>query len=125
MSIGAGHAQEAVGEPVPTTDYQTASAAPFEDYTPSAVVAAPAVVYDAPVVYNAPVAYQAPVVYNAPVYYTPPVVATPICAPFVPCVRPARSTVVYIGGGSVRYQCSPRYNCGSTVTFIGGGSRFH
>lgn len=124
ISLGAVRAQEAASEPVPATDYQ----APAEAYAEPVAVATPAVVYDAPVVYNAPVAYQAPVVYNAPVYYAAPVaVASPVvsCPPPAPCYyRPARSTVVYIGGGHVSYQVA-HCNSGSTVTFIGGGSRFH
>jgi hypothetical protein len=83
--------------------------------TDQAACPTPTVVYDAPVVYNAPVVYQQPVVYNAPVYY-----ATPGCAPIAYCEdASARSTVVYIGGGNVRYQAS-RCNSGSTVTYIGG-----
>jgi hypothetical protein len=90
-------------------------------------VAVPSVVYQMPVVYNAPVVYQVPVVYMAPVYYGAPAVAAcpaPACAPIAcapaPCQeRAPRSTVLYIGGGSVRYQVS-QPSCGSTVTYIGG-----
>ena len=85
---------------------------------PAAVVAVPAITYDAPVVYNAPVVYEQPVVYNAPVYYP-----APACAPVACNDTPApRSTVLYIGGGSVRYQVS-RCNSGSTVTVIGSHFR--
>src|SRR5689334_16171787 len=85
-----------------------------QDVTP-----APAVVYEAPVTYTAPVVYQAPVVYYGPVFYgTPMSYALNACAA---CQDTAvRSTVIYIGGGHVRYQVSPRCNNGSTVTFIGG-----
>lgn len=80
----------------------------------------PAVVYQAPVMYAASVVYQMPVVYNAPVYYVTPTVAPVACAPVAPCPEPpARSTVLYIGGGQVRYQVSS-CNSGSTVTYIGG-----
>lgn len=76
------------------------------------------VVYDTPVVYTGQVTYLAPVVYNAPVVYaTTPAVAVDTGYARRDC-EPA-STVVYIGGGSVRYQES-RNNCGSTVVYIGG-----
>ena len=76
------------------------------------------VVYETPVVYTGQVIYQAPVVYNAPVVYaTTPAVAVDTGNSQRDC-KPV-STVVYIGGGSVRYQESGN-NCGSTVTVIGG-----
>jgi hypothetical protein len=80
-------------------------------------VAAPAVVYEAPVTYTAPVVYQAPVIYYAPVFYGVPMsYALNACAA---CQDTAvRSTVMYIGGGPVRYQISG-CNTGSTLTIIG------
>jgi hypothetical protein len=80
----------------------------------------PTIVYETPTVYTGQVIYQAPVVYNAPVVYS----AAPVAA-VAPACHPACepvSTVVYIGGGHVSYQESQN-NCGSTVTYIGGGSR--
>src|ERR1700743_3967923 len=84
----------------------------------------PAVVYNAPVMYNAPVVYNAPVIYNAPVYYgTPAACALNTCAALQN--NAVLSTVTYIGGGHVGFQTAPLCNTGSTVTFIGGGARFH
>ena len=83
----------------------------------------PPVVYEAPVVYAAPVVYQAPVIYYGPVFYgTPAGYALNAC--WEAENNAALSTVTYIGGGHVSYQIGPRCNRGSTVTFIGGQSRF-
>ena len=102
VAIGVARAQDA--------DY---SEGPPEGYP------VPAVVYEAPVVYNAPVVYQAPVVYNAPVFYGMPMdYALNAYAACQDCA--VRSTVLYIGGGNVRFQLSPPCNYGSTVTVIGG-----
>lgn len=98
---------------------QTPAAAQTTDVSELSDAAVAPVVYGTPVVYTGQVTYLAPVVYNAPVIYTTTTPAVPLdtgcarrdCEPV--------STVVYIGGGSTRYQES-RNNCGSTVTYIGG-----
>jgi len=88
------------------------------DYTQE-VAPAPAVVYEAPVTYAAPVVYQAPVIYYGPVFYGTPM--SYAMNAYAACQDTAvRSTVIYIGGGHVRYQVSPPCNSGSTVTYIGG-----
>ena len=118
VSLGVARAQDATYPAAQPSDYPV-----------------PAVVYQVPVVYTAAVVYQMPVVYNAPVYFVPPIGYAPAgyapaacglvscvpatCAPTVRCDdRATRSTVLYIGGGHVRYQVS-QPTCGSTVTVIG------
>ena len=127
VSIAVVHAQDtAVTEPVQVVDTQAPVAiAPTPEIVAPAPAAAPTVVYSTPVVYTAPVVYQAPVAYYAPVSYNNYNVA-PRCAPKTCDQQDCGpvSTVVYIGGGSTRYQYSDACSTsGSTVTYIGGSRR--